>query len=274
MIMFLSTEEIVKSVVSGISAMSQVQSIGISGGKLSLPKVGEGDIDIFIYCDAIPFAEERQAILKAMGEMVQDVKINVFEGGHWGTGDFLSINGVETWLMYFTVKQNTTDVEGILNGEHPDKVDNYYYPVGRLAMLKEIAILHDKNGYLDSVKKMLSEYPQNLAEKLIQYHLDELDDIEDLERAIARKDVLFYHFAMDLAMDHFLQVIFAKNNTYFPSRKRSLEYIKIFNMKPRDCEKKLLEVVKLGACPESMEQSYAIWRSLTDELRYICNIQA
>lgn len=54
-------------------------------------------------------------------------------------------------------------------------------------------------------------YPDELAEKLIQYHLDELEDIEDSERAMTRKDVIFYHFAMDTAIDHFLQAFVSKH---------------------------------------------------------------
>jgi hypothetical protein len=193
-----------------------------------------------------------------MDGLLQEGKINVFEGGHWGTGDFALINGVETWLMYFTVNENSNDVEAILNGEYPDKLDNYYYPVGRCAMLKNIDILYDRNDYLQSLKERLSQYPEKLAKILVQYHFDELDDREDLERAVTRKDVLFYHFALDIAIDHFLQALFAMNKTYFPSRKRTLDFIRKFSIKPEGCEEQLLDVVRLGACPESISQSYEI----------------
>jgi hypothetical protein len=51
-----------------------------------------------------------------LGNRIQESRFNVFEGGHWGTGDFLLINGIETWLMYFTVSETLTDIESILNG--------------------------------------------------------------------------------------------------------------------------------------------------------------
>lgn len=260
------TEGILDLLINSISDIKEVQAIGISGGKSTLPKSGEGDIDIFIYCDSIPEVEKRRAALNQLGSLLQDSKFYVFEGGHWGVGDFTLINGVETWLMYFTESVTEGDIDSILKVEYPDKLDNYYYPIGRCAMLKSINILYDKDGFLNSLKDRLAEYPESLAVKLVEYHLDELEDIEDLERAASRKDVLFYHFALDLAIDHFLQALFAMNRTYFPSRKRTLQFISDFDVKPEQCNERLLEVIKLGGNPEDVPDSYSLWIDLVAEL--------
>ncbi|KAF5044322.1 hypothetical protein DSECCO2_493020 [anaerobic digester metagenome] len=270
--MAYDTYKIIDILISNISEMSEVQSIGICGSKSSFPRAGEGDIDIFIYCDIVPSPEKRQAILNHLGNHVQEVKVNIFEEGHWGIGDFVLINGIETWLMYFTVNETVTDVESILSGKYPDKLDNYYYPIGRCAMLKNINILYDKNNFLDNLKKRLSKYPDKLGKILIQYHLDELDDTEDLERAVVRKDVLFYHFAMDIAIDHFLQALFAINKVYFPSRKRTLDFIENFNIKPEGCSEKLLEVIRLGGLSEEIDHSFSIWSDMVNELKKLSNI--
>lgn len=267
--MALSTEKTLHLLIDNISTMKEVQSIGISGGKIEIPKEGEGDIDVFIYCDDIPGIEARQAITYQLGDLFQQVKIKAFESEHWGSGDFVLINGVETWLMYFAVNQTLNNLESILNGDYPDRLDNYYYPVGRCAMLKGINILYDKNGFLYTLKDRLAEYPDNLAKILIKHHLAELDDIEDLERAVTRKDVLFYHFAMDIAIDHFLQALFAMNKTYFPSRKRTLDFIKNFNIKPEGCDEQILDVVRLGASSEGIKQSYELWSKMVNELKQI-----
>lgn len=266
------TKKIIDTLINSISEISEVQSIGISGSKTSLPRAGEGDIDIFIYCDMIPNFEKRQAIINQLGNHIQEGRVNIFEGGHWGIGDFVLINGIETWLMYFTVSETITDVESILNGKYPDKLDSYYYPIGRCAMLKNINVLYDKSNFLDDLKKRLSEYPDKLGKILIQYHLDELDDTEDLERAVVRKDVLFYHFAMDIAIDHFLQALFAINKIYFPSRKRTLDFIKNFNIKPEACIETLLEVIKLGSFSEGINQSFTLWSNMVKELKKLSNI--
>ena len=90
------TGEILELLTGKISSIDGVQSIGISGGKTSLPKAGEGDIDIFIYCDKIPGPKARQKVLDQFADLLEEVKINVFEGGYWGIGDLAIINGVET----------------------------------------------------------------------------------------------------------------------------------------------------------------------------------
>lgn len=77
---------------------------------------------------------------------------------------------------------------------------------------------------------------------------------------------------MDIAIDHFLQALFAINRTYFPSRKRILDFIEIFNIKPERCNEKLLEVIKLGSFSEGINQSFTIWSNMVNELKKLSNI--
>lgn len=80
--MDFNTGEVIQLLTDSISKMKEVQSIGISGNKTQLPKLGQGDIDVFIYCDVIPEFEKRQVIANQLGDLLQEGKINVFEGGH------------------------------------------------------------------------------------------------------------------------------------------------------------------------------------------------
>lgn len=263
----INSEKILDLLVDSISKIERVQAIGISGSKTPLPLAGEGDIDLFIYCDEIPTLESRQAIMEEMSEHLKDCKLEVFDSKYWGAGDFALINGVETWLMYFRVEDVVKNLEEILAGKFPGKLDNYYYPVGRCAMLKNITVLFDKKDFLKELKASLEDYPEKLAEVLIEYHIEDLEDLEDLERAVVREDVFFYHFALDLALDHFLQAIFAMNRTYFPSRKRTMNFIEGFKIKPERCSERLLEVLSLGGHPEGVKKSFEIWKSLLEDIK-------
>jgi hypothetical protein len=264
--MTYTTEEILDRLVSHISGLPMVQSVGLSGKKTPLPKKGEGDIDLFIYCDEIPALARRQEVLDALCGVIEEGKADVIHGGRWGYGDFALLNGVETWLMYFTMEETLADAESILKGEQPDKLDNYYYPVGRLAMLKNMTVLFDRSGFLSGLKNRLASYPEKLRNTLAAHHLSELHDTEDLCRAVTRRDAFFYHFALDIALDHFLQALFAMNSTYFPSRKRTLEYLASFSVQPKDCASRLMEVLRLGGKGETVPQSYSLFQSLADEL--------
>jgi hypothetical protein len=175
--------------------------------------------------------------------------------------------GVETWLLYFTVAEAHVELEAILHGQYLGRLATYYYPIGRCAMWKAMGVFYDPDGFLQSLKRRLEKYPHELAAAVLNHHLKALDDVEDLERAVHRQDVFFYHFALDLALDHFLQAVFALNKEYFPSRKRSESYVRRFKAKPVECEGRLSQVVALGGNAETLEESYRIWNILVSDLR-------
>jgi len=101
----------------------------------------------------------------------------------------------------------------------------------------------------------------------VRFHTEALCDTEDMERAAARGDVLFYHFALDIALDHFLQALFALNREYFPSRKRSIKYISGFEIKPLGCEQTLLDIAALGGSTEGARESHAKMAELIEWTR-------
>lgn len=262
-------EQTVQKLVDILARHRPICAIGLSGGERPLPLPGEGDIDIFVYCSEIPDKDERQQMLMPLEEEIEQVEIGKLEAGHWGQGDCLSIAGVETWLLYFTITEARAELEAILGGKYLGRLDSYYYPMGRCAMWKTMRALYDPDGILQSFKQRLAQYPPKLAQVLIDHHLQALEDMEDLERAVRRKDVFFFHFALDLALDHFLQALFALNREYFPGRKRSESYLQGFKVKPAECEQCLHEVISLGGNEETLEQSYEAWKDLACDLRLL-----
>lgn len=168
--------------------------------------------------------------------------------------------------MYFTVAEARRELESILSGHYLGREDSEFYPIGRCALWKGMRVLYDPDGILQSFKNHLAEYPQELAFEGIDYHLKALQDVEDLQRAVQRKDVFFFHFALDLALDHFLMALFALNREYFPSRKRSEAFIHTFNLKPADCVDHLREALRLGGQAETLDQSYEILFGLVRNL--------
>lgn len=245
--------------VAAVAALPGVTAIGISGSLDSLPAAGESDIDAFVYCTEMPDAALRK------GLPMDGLHVEMFSGGPWGVGDFSRTCGVETFWMYFTEADAQRSLEETLAGMHPGRVGTYY-PIGRCATLLGMTALVDDAGFIAAMKAQLTPYPQALSDKLASHHLAALSDVEDLERGVLRQDVLFYHYALDEALDHFLQAIFAMNHVYFPSRKRSMEHISRFAKKPVDCGKRLLQVVRCGGDAELLAESYAHWRELTAEL--------
>lgn len=262
-----STQRKFDKLIKQLSHMESVKIIGISGKLKPFPKPGKGDFDIFIYCDEIPKDQDRSNCIKELGDSIENIKCNIFCNDKWGLSDYCTIEGIDTWMMYFNKDDVEKNVEEILSGKHMNKVDNYYYPIGRLAMFKNLTVLYESDGFIGRLKDAVESYPPTLKKKMISHNLNALDDVEDLERAVYRKDVLFYHFALDLAIDHFLMALFALNETYFPSRKRSLHYIDKFEIKPSRCSERLLSVLKNGGEAEKISTSYESFRQLCEELR-------
>jgi hypothetical protein len=261
-------ETAVSRLVNALAGHNSIRAIGMSGGERPLPEPGEGDIDLFVYCAGIPSIKERRDILLPLHELEQ-VEVGKLPGGHWGQGDCLWISGIETWLLFFTIAEAQAELEAVLCGKYLGRLDSYYYPIGRCAMWKSMRIFYESDGFLQSLKVHLAEYPARLAQAVIQHHLDALEDVEDLERAVQRKDVFFFHFALDLALDHFFQALFAMNREFFPSRKRSEIYLHGFKLKPSECEQRLRQVIALGGNAETLGQSYEIWKSLMHDIKHI-----
>lgn len=258
-------QECFDALIGAISTLPEVGSIGKSGGA-ALPSSDESDIDIFVFCDEIPKSAHRHGMLQALDCEVNHIRISSEESKHWGYCDFVHLNDHEMCVMYFTYAKMQAEVESILAGERLGKENNYFYPTGRCATLLSMHILYDQDGFIASMQQKLSVYPPELSKKMILFHMENLEDTEDLLRAVHRKDTLFYHFALDLSMDHFLQALYALNLRFFPSRKRTIQHIEAFGRKPDDCTLRLLSTLALGGSSETVAQSYEVWSDLCAEL--------
>lgn len=257
------------SLIQSVSKCENVLSIGKSGGE-KLPESNEGDIDIFVFCDQVPDVNMRKSLYQELNESV-DMNISENGGKFWGICDFVNMGQDEICLMYFTVKDMDNEINSVLDGLRLNREDEYFYPTGRCATILSMHILYEKSGYIVHMKEKLAAYPQTLAEKLVGHHVKRINDTEDFERAISRKEVLFYHSTLESAIDHFLQGLFALNYCFFPSRKRSIQYIDNFQNKPENCSKRLLQTIELGSNQETLVDSYAVWCSLCKDLSEIAS---
>ena len=254
--------------VNAVKKFPNVKAIGQTGSLEEDLIPGFSDIDMFVLCDRVPDAMERHNAYETCKELYTECNMNVCENCIWGTGDILIVDGIDTMFMFFTIGEMTTYVEEVLAGKHI-YAEGEFYPIGRLATIESIDILYEEDGVMSKLKEKVAVYPEELAEVTIHSHLSWAINEEDIGRAYLRKDVLFYHQVLEKGIDHFLQALYAVNRTYFPSRKRSEQYIKNFKKVPKNCYERLLQVIENGARSETILQSIAEYRKLCEEL---CNI--
>ncbi len=241
-----------------------VQAIGMSSSHF--PKnPSDGDLDIFIYCNSIPSPEKRKTIYDNFNTEIKELTVRTFVSDKWGDADVFVINGVEIWYMFFHCECEKENIDDILKGNQL-KREGYYYPIGRCAMFSKMNILFDRYDYLKMLKKECSNYSEDFMKLEIQYHIECLDDSEGFDRAVMRKDILYYHIALDAGLDHLLRFLFALNKTFFPSRKRSFEYINQFKIKPKNTAERIRLIIRLGSEEKSLSESYSEFRLLKKDL--------
>jgi hypothetical protein len=156
--------------IAAVSALPEVLSIGKSGG-VELPQPGESDIDLFVFCEAVPNEAERRRWVESLGDGVTGCRIGEIPSRHWGTRDYVYLGDAEICLMYFPIREMNAEIDAVLGGARLEKEDNYFYPTGRCASFLSMHILYDRGGYIASTKERLRAYPKDLMEKLTAHHL-------------------------------------------------------------------------------------------------------
>jgi hypothetical protein len=136
--------------------------------------------------------------------------MNVCNGGIWGYGDILIIEGIDVMFMYFTMEEMDQYLEEVLQGKHLDR-EGGFYPTGRLSSVESIYILYENNSAWTSMIEKVKKPPVDLFQKLFNYHIQRVIDDEDLGRVLLRKEVMFYHSVLENSFDHLLQALFALN---------------------------------------------------------------
>jgi hypothetical protein len=252
--------------IEAVANLNHVAAIGQSGSG-TLPVAAECDVDVFVFCEQIPSEAQRKSMLRALGDVACDIAVGALHSAYWGEGDSLRLCGMEVWLLYFQRDAQETYMRQVLDGLHPQRVELYFYPTGRLATLLGMTALYDPRGVLAGYRALLATYPDTLRHALLACHVPALADTEDLCRAISRGDVLFFHFALELAVDHFLQALFALNRCYFPSRKRTMAHAARFALRPEGLEARLADVLRLGGDAATLSEAWFYWQALSDELR-------
>lgn len=251
--------------VSLLSACDDICGIGQTGN-INAPLIpGKSDIDLFVICDHVPDRQERLARYQALTDDCDSLQMEACGGGVWGYGDIFVCGGIDVMPMYFTCAEMEGYLREVLDGQHLEKKGRFY-PIGRLASIESLHVLHEKEAAWTKLIDMVKVRPQPLFSRWYASERAQMIDEEDLGRAELRHEVLFYHQVVEAFLDHFLQALFARNNCYFPSRKRTEEAIAAFRIKPANCYARLMQIVELGARADTIDQSIAALRSIAEDL--------
>lgn len=253
----------VEELAVALAGLPEIDAIGVSSAPIP-SKPQDGDIDLFVYCDQVPDRTARARVYPAGGEIC-DRTIGVFRDEHWGDADFFTLNGIETWVMYFDESRVQEEFERMIAGERTSR-ERGFYPSGRLAMFRNMTILYEKKPILSGYKQRLRSYPVAFGNVVMRECRATMADEEDLLRAVTRGDVLFFHAAMDEALDALMQYAFALNEVLFPSRKRNLVIADGFARQPHDFVERIERIIVLGSRAETLSASFEEFRTVKADL--------
>lgn len=262
----MNANEFKNILVELLSNHENIYGIGQTGD-INAPLIpGKSDIDLFVLCNKVPSKEEREVMYQKLAGKYEKLEMQVCSGGIWGYGDIFICDGIDVMPMYFTIDEMSGYIEEVLDGKHLEK-EGRFYPIGRLASIESINVLYDREESWGQIISRVKTHPQTLFESWYGSEIWRVIDEEDLSRAVLRHEVLFYHQVVEEFLDHFLQALYAKNNCYFPSRKRTQKAIADFDKKPDNCYERLMRVVELGASEKTIEASVEELRKLGNELK-------
>lgn len=256
--------------VNELSQNNKIKGIGQTGDINANLIAGNSDIDMFVLCTAIPTEVERKCIYSNYSNEYSECVMNVCSGGIWGYGDILIIDGIDVMFMYFTIEEMEDYLDEVLNGKHLGR-NGGFYSTGRLSSVETINILYESSTEWTSLIEKVKKPPIDLFARLFDFHISNVINEEDLGRVILRKEVMFYHSVLEDSLDHLLQALFAINFVYFPSRKRSEQYIKEFKNKPDDCYNRLLQIIETSVSSNTIERSVKELKKITSEIEKIGN---
>ena len=223
-----------KKLISLLTENEEICGIGQTGD-MNAPLIpGKSDIDLFVICRNVPEKGYRREIYEKLAGNFDHLEMEVCAGGIWGYGDIFLAEGIDVMPMYFTVDEMRDYLEEVLSGRHLAK-EGRFYPIGRLASVETLNVLYEKDQAWTKLIQRVKEHPRALFDSWYAYESGCMIDEEDLGRAALRHEVLFYHQVVEEFLDHFLQALYAKNDCYFPSRKRTRQAIAGFAKKPVNC---------------------------------------
>lgn len=170
--------DIKDKLVNELSQNNKIKGIGQTGDLNANLIPGNSDIDMFVLCTTIPTNAERISVYSNYSNKYSECLMNVCNGGIWGYGDILIIDGIDVMFMYFTIEEMEHYLDEVLSGKHLDR-EGGFYPTGRLSSVENINILFESDPEWTLLVEKVKKHPNNLFKELFDYHIANALNDED-----------------------------------------------------------------------------------------------
>lgn len=231
--------EEIKEVIEKYSEIKTVESILLIGSRATPFYDQQSDYDLYIIYSGIkPLISERNILLGIDG--ISNLKIkpesNIWSDEWIQSGETFLFNSIKVDSGYQSLNFLKSVVNGVVaDGESSLEIMKFR-PYTIPGLIEESQILFDKNSELTNLRKIVRPFPVNLKSKLINEGKmivsESLEDMEDYcIRGIGNNAFLFHLWRVS---EGICQILYALNEKYNPSSKRTEEYFEMLLKKPSD----------------------------------------
>lgn len=231
-------------VINEFKNLSEVEAVAIGGSTTADTCDSKSDVDVYVFSKIGVSLDKRENIIKPISSKFE------IGGEYFGSGDEFWVDelGIQLDLMYWDTSWFENMIDNIWIKHYPSNG----YTTCFLYTLKNFEILQDKNNWLKNLQeKINTEYPSELQQNIIKRNLMLMKDkpfasyYEQIEKAIARKDINSINHRISAFVASYFDVIFAINKQLHSGEKRLIDYVKTnCSILPKNFEKNLYMLFK------------------------------
>ncbi len=277
----MDVQDIIHRVSKELRDMPGVVGVVLGGSRARGTNFPDSDIDIGIYYDEAAGFDVRE-VGKIASRLDDDKRENLVTGiGEWGPwvngGGWLVVCGYHVDFIFRDINRVSAVIGECLQGKvtthyhtgHPHAYLNVMY-MGELAVCK---ILFERGNEISRLKAKTTPYPKQLKDAITGYFLFEASFSLMFARDYADKDDASYVMGHCFRTISCLnQVLFALNEEYCINEKKAVRMINGFDIKPKDYNARIDEVVSLiSADAEKTGQGVELLRELVSETEMLVN---
>lgn len=256
--------KLAKEVTNTIKPLKEIKSISIYGAVALGFQDKYSDIDLVALCDEIPKIEKRKKILDRL-KNTRFIDIPNKSGM-----DYFVYKETDISIEYKKIKEFERLIREFKKGEiifeqFSTVISKFYFGKS----------LYDPKGIFRRLKKKVPKPKFNigiigLVDYLNKTCNGDVGPIGDrLKKAIERKNLINIHLEFSSLINAIIIVLYTLNGFYYLTPKWVPSYIKKMKLKPKNTEKKLNELSRLGNSPSLINKKRRILKSLVEDLNKV-----
>lgn len=274
----MDKNKIIQSVVEELKKISNISAIVIGGSYATGTNRPDSDIDLGLYYnESSPFSiEEIKSLANKLNDFPDPI---VSDFGGWGKwvngGTWLTIKGQRVDFIYrdldFVKKIINESIDGKIQSDYYQEPPNGFHSYIYLAEIALNKILYDPKNIITLLKNKIKTYSPKLKNKIINAFLwDSEFALSRAKKFAERNETLLVNASLSRISHDLIQVLYALNEIYFFSVKKTYKDISLFEKTPKDFLQKAEQVLgNIGTTKEQLTKSLQVFNNLIEECKQL-----